>query len=230
MSDLIESYVRRGGEISLAEPPLARTVVVVPHPDDEVLASGGTLSRQFNRTLNVVVIAVTDGEAAYDRPGREVLAAVRRQEQAEAVRRLGAKTPNIVRLGLPDSAVENHEDELTDLLSQWINPHDFVIAPWVHDWHPDHEAVGRAVDRATPESARLWSGIVWGHFHPERARRLDGSVVRVRLTPAEQIRRAVALREHASQHQWHGRSGIIDDRLLALAAAPSEYFVERAPS
>lgn len=229
MSELIASYLRDGGGVTVAEPPLARTVVIVPHPDDEVLAFGGTLCRQYRRKLNVVVLAVTDGEAAYGQSSRSMLAAIRRTEQLGAVRRLGSRAPNIIRLGLPDGKVDEHEDRLAELLSKWINPHDFVIAPWMHDWHPDHEAVGRTVREAVPDSVRLWSGIVWGHFHPERASQLDGSVIRVQLTPSEQIRRAIALKEHASQHRWKGEPGIIDDRLTTMAASPSEYFTERPP-
>lgn len=229
MSELIASYLRQGGGVTVAEPPLARTVVIVPHPDDEVLAFGGTLCRQYGRKLDVVVLAVTDGEAAYGSSSRSMLAAIRRHEQLGAVRRLGCRAPNIVRFGLPDGKVDEHEDHLVELLSDWIKPHDFVIAPWIHDWHPDHEAVGRAVNAAVPDSARLWSGIVWGHFHPERASQLDGPVIRVQLTPSEQIRRAIALRVHASQHRWKGKPGVIDDRLMTLASSSSEYFAERQP-
>ncbi len=229
MSELIGRYVQHGGEVSVADPPQARTVVVVPHPDDEVLAFGGTLCRQFSRKLDVVLLAVTDGEAAYGSSSCSMLAAVRRREQLGAVRRLGSRAADIVRFGLPDGKVDEHEDQLVDFLSHWIRPHDFVIAPWIHDWHPDHEAVGRAVNRAVPDSIMLWSGIVWGHFHPERAKQLEGSVIGVRLTPSEQIRRAVALEEHASQHRWKGKPGIIDRELMNLAAAPCEYFTERLP-
>lgn len=40
---------------------------VVPHPDDEVLIMGGLLARQLDAGASVLVVAVSDGEAALPR-------------------------------------------------------------------------------------------------------------------------------------------------------------------
>jgi len=42
-----------------------RVVVVSPHPDDEVLACGGLLALHARRGGEVMVVAVTDGEASH---------------------------------------------------------------------------------------------------------------------------------------------------------------------
>ena len=47
------------------EPPRKLTVVVAPHPDDETLLSGGLIAHQARAGVPVIVLAVTDGEAAY---------------------------------------------------------------------------------------------------------------------------------------------------------------------
>ncbi len=65
-------------------PPAGRILVVVPHPDDEVLATGALLAGADDAAL----LAVTDGEAAYPRQvAPEALAERRRCEQDAAARR-----------------------------------------------------------------------------------------------------------------------------------------------
>ena len=67
------------------EPPRKLTVVVAPHPDDETLLSGGLIAHQARAGVPVIVLAVTDGEAAY--PGDpDGLARQRRREQRQALR------------------------------------------------------------------------------------------------------------------------------------------------
>ena len=51
--------------------PPGRVVVVVPHPDDEVLGVGGTLAAWAATGVDTVVVAVTDGEASH--PGSPTL-------------------------------------------------------------------------------------------------------------------------------------------------------------
>ena len=131
------------------EIPARRTVVVVPHPDDEVLLSGGLIARQLRRKVPVVVVvvAVTDGEAAYPGSAQGPLASQRRGEQVRALRALGVTSLSpfrLRRLGIPDGMVAAHEGGLADELAALVGPDDLLVAPWIHDWHPDHEACGRA--------------------------------------------------------------------------------------
>ena len=59
------------------QPPLCRTIVISPHPDDETLGLGGFIAHQTALGSQVIVFAVTDGEKAYsDYPG---LGALRQQ-------------------------------------------------------------------------------------------------------------------------------------------------------
>ena len=46
------------------EPPRKLTVVVAPHTEDETLLSGGLIAHQARAGVPVIVLAVTDGEAA----------------------------------------------------------------------------------------------------------------------------------------------------------------------
>ena len=94
---------------------------------------------------------MTDGEAAYGRQdpsGGRGLARRRRAEQEEALRRLhpagAANRISIVRLGMPDGAVEAVQADLTAALASALRGADWCLAPLAWDGHPDHEASGAA--------------------------------------------------------------------------------------
>ncbi|MEG2805447.1 PIG-L family deacetylase, partial [Stenotrophomonas sp.] len=128
-----------------------RLVVVSPHPDDEVLGCGGLMQAAAASDIAVHVVSVTDGEACYpDQPlwPAARLRAARRHELANAMRTLGLDATHVTPLGLPDGSVARHEAELAAHLATQLRPGDLLLAPWVGDAHPDHEATGRAARAA----------------------------------------------------------------------------------
>ncbi|WP_165485188.1 PIG-L deacetylase family protein [Legionella rowbothamii] len=121
--------------------PKEKTIILTPHPDDETLGAGGLIRDLCQKNIEVLVIAITDGENAY--PQVKDLNKIRQQEQEEALHLLGVAKENIIRLRLTDSSVNLIEDELEQLLLPFINEKDHLLAPWLSDYHADHEAVGR---------------------------------------------------------------------------------------
>jgi len=177
-------------------------VVVAPHPDDEVLGVGGLMARLTRLGAAVRVLAVTDGDGARPPAGWSTQRLAReRVEEAEcACAVVGVDAPR--RLGLPDGAVEEHEDALAEALGQALAPHTVCLATWRADGHPDHEATGRATARACAHTgARLVEYPVWmWHW----ARPHDPAVPweRVRrhnLTTSERAAKHLAVQRHRSQ-------------------------------
>nr|WP_158018574.1 PIG-L deacetylase family protein [Mycobacterium basiliense] len=129
-----------------------RLVVVAPHPDDETLGLGATIAQLSASGIDVQLVSASDGGAA--RPGapapaRIRLEAVRRRELRRAAAILGVSS--IISLSLPDGQLAEHEHRLTDRLTRLlenVGPGTWCAATWRGDGHPDHEAVGRAADRA----------------------------------------------------------------------------------
>jgi LmbE family N-acetylglucosaminyl deacetylase len=165
---------------ALTVDPPGPPLVVAPHPDDEVLGVGGLLAL----LRDAEVVAVTDGEASH--PGSTVhsparLAALRRDETTEALRRLGLPGTPVVHLGQPDGDID--EQALTAALTARLTPGRWCLATWRGDGHPDHEAVGRAAAAACAATgARLLEYPIWTwHWAApgdervpwDRARRLD---------------------------------------------------------
>lgn len=140
-------------------PATGRAVVVAPHPDDEVLGPGGTVSLLTRAGTDVVIVAVTDGEASH--PGRdEDLRRLRPAESAAALARLEIVPQTTHRLTHPDGDVD--EVRLAAQLSDVVRPGDLLLAPWYRDGHPDHDRVGRAALAAGRRChARLMAYLVW---------------------------------------------------------------------
>lgn len=148
--------------------PCTRAVVLAPHPDDESLAVGGLMVSLLARGAEVVLLAVTDGEASH--PGSAVatpdrLRVVRTAETAAALAALGDGLPGRLvaqRLHVPDGGVSNHEDGLTGTLALLLGRGDWCLAPFAGDGHPDHDAAGRAAQAACATTgARLLAYPLW---------------------------------------------------------------------
>lgn len=124
---------------------LGRVVVVSPHPDDEVLALGGTMRMLALAGSELTIVAVTDGEASHPRSviTARALAERRMAERAEALTILGLEGARVVRMTLPDGAV-SAADDLVERIGELLGDADTVFAPWHHDGHPDHDAIGAA--------------------------------------------------------------------------------------
>ncbi len=76
-------------------------LVLAPHPDDETIGCGATIARKVARGTPVHVVIATDSDDAG-----------RRDECAEACRRLGLSPGALQFLGLPDGVLDAHPHEL----------------------------------------------------------------------------------------------------------------------
>ncbi|MDQ0122214.1 LmbE family N-acetylglucosaminyl deacetylase [Pseudomonas lini] len=210
-------------------PEGSRAVIIAPHPDDEVLGCGGFLQLLAAADRALQLISVTDGSASHPGSERwpvERLSAVRPQESAEALRRLGLPLHSLkwLRGGFADSRVAAREAELSAFIERHLCASDVVFTTWREDGHCDHEAVGRASAEAarrvgaTLHELPVWtwhwatpddSGVPW-----HRARK-------VLLTPHQVARKRHAVHAFASQLEGDPRIGLppvlapyVLDRLL----------------
>lgn len=121
--------------------PQKRTILLTPHPDDETLGAGGLIADLRKKNIDVLIIAVTDGENSY--PQNQNMRRIRQQEQEQALQILGVSKEHIIRLKLTDSSIHCAEEELERIVLPLIHEKDHILAPWLGDYHSDHEAVGR---------------------------------------------------------------------------------------
>jgi LmbE family N-acetylglucosaminyl deacetylase len=146
-----------------------RLIVVAPHPDDEVLAAGGLMRWSARQDREVVVVAVTDGEASHARSTLVTPAALRQRRAAErddALGRLGLDEVTVHRLGEPDQGCGERVAAIADAIRSLVAPGDVVIAPSRGDRHPDHVAACRASRRAARHVVdEIWEAPTWALVH-----------------------------------------------------------------
>jgi LmbE family N-acetylglucosaminyl deacetylase len=212
------------GDIPDWTPEEKPTVVVAPHPDDETLGAGGLIATQRFRRIPVTLLAVTDGEAAYENVPD--LAEKRQMEQLHAAAALGLMPDSVHRLALPDSAVAEFETRLEDYIEANINSGALLVAPWPRDPHPDHEACGRAAAKAADRTGAalifyfFWT---WHRFSPEGLKGL--SLRRLTLSAEARSGRARALACHRSQLYRDEGEPILPDIFLSPARRTFETYV-----
>jgi len=177
-----------------------RIWLLAPHPDDEILALGGSLVCLAEEGADVRIVSITDGEASHEGSttwSRERLAKARPIELARALERLGAKA-TVCRLGLPDGRVGAHRETLLTTLAEMIGENDLLLTSCRFDGHPDHETCGdiaAMVGEMTGATVFEYPVWMWHWASPDevtipwvRARRLpipDGVVARKRAAIGE---------------------------------------------
>jgi LmbE family N-acetylglucosaminyl deacetylase len=191
------------GQLPAADPVAWPSVVVVAaHPDDEVLGVGGTMALLAAAGARLRLIAVTDGEASHPGSDPAVIALTRTAESGAALGQLGIQQTEVIRLGLPDTAVAAHEDHLAGRLRELCAGFDVCLAPWEGDAHADHEAAGRAARRAALADGRtvlsypIW---MWHWATPADPRVPWPRACRIPLPDGIAARKRSAIRAFASQ-------------------------------
>jgi LmbE family N-acetylglucosaminyl deacetylase len=197
------STLPRAGLAGLAS--VKSAVIVAAHPDDEVLGAGGLISMLAASRARLRLVAVTDGERSHK--GHASTASLARRRTAEttvALRALGARSAEVIRLGMPDSGLASVEGELATALAPLIADFDLCLAPWDGDLHPDHEAAGRAVRKAGPRSLYCFPIWMWHWASPGDRRVPWDRALRVPLPSRMVNRKRAAITSFASQLEDRG--------------------------
>ncbi len=193
-------------------------VVVAAHPDDEVLGAGGLISLLAASRARLRLVAVTDGERSHHgHVSPASLARRRTAETAAALRALGARTAEVIRLRLPDTGLAGCEGELTAALIPLVRGFDLCLAPWSGDLNPDHEAAGRATRRAGPNALHYYPVRMWHWASPADPRVPWDRALRIPLPPRTAARKRAAITCFASQttDRGHGLGPVLTPGVIA---------------
>lgn len=133
----------------LMTPPRGRVLVLAPHADDESIGCAGALALHRRQGDHITVVIVTDG-AAGDALGYYAGIDYRELRREEA-RRAGAivGVQQLVFWDYPDGRLAEAEDlpeRLASLLQ--VERPDILYRPSIQETHPDHWALGWAVEKA----------------------------------------------------------------------------------
>lgn len=160
-----------------ATPFPGRVLVLAPHPDDESIGCGGAIALHLAQGDPVTIAIATDG--ALGDPGGRFPAGDyrerRRQEARAAAADLGAPEPAF--WDLPDGGLrdllgaDGNTGDLHALVRTAIErtAAEIVYAPPRLDTHPDHHALGLAVEEVLgswgPGRPRAFAYDVWVPVH-----------------------------------------------------------------
>lgn len=225
-------------DLALPDRP-GRLIVVGAHPDDETLGAGGLVHAAALAGWQVDVVSATAGEGSHPHspshpPTR--LAARRRRELEQAIALL-APAAEVSCLDLADGSLADRVPDLVASLVALIGvggSEVLLCAPWRHDGHPDHEAVGRAAAIAAARTdARLVEYPVWlWHWGGEHDLPWQ-SVRRFALDEAARTAKALGVAAHASQVEplsaAPGDEVLLGGALLAHFERDAEIFIVDMP-
>jgi len=127
-------------------------VVFAPHPDDEVLACGGTIAKKRKQGIDVHIVYMTDGRKSHDVSlidPRE-LVNIRGQEARAAADTLGVGADCLEFLDYEDSRLGDSIAEAVSSVQaiiEKVGPHEVYI-PYRKEFQSEHIATHRIVTEA----------------------------------------------------------------------------------
>ncbi|MED5394727.1 MAG: PIG-L family deacetylase [Actinomycetota bacterium] len=216
-------------------PPVGPIVLVAPHPDDELLATGATLAAASDAGTEIRVAAVTDGEMSHPHlsdSGRRYLVERRLVETDRAYEAAGIAATR-TRFSLPDFGAATDADgwgeRLAERLVPLVDGAAVLLAPWEGDGHPDHDVCGRvavtvAVAAEVPlVSFPVWS---WNWDRPDAPAIPFQRAVRFDLDVGLLARKQAGIAAYASQiHAEDGNRPVLPAGFLTHFTRPAEVFL-----
>ncbi|MCU0962843.1 MAG: PIG-L family deacetylase [Pirellulaceae bacterium] len=130
----------------MADRPL-RLLLIGAHPDDAEFHAGGLATVYCQHGHTVRMLSVTDGRSGHHRHRPDELVAIRRAESQSAAGVIGASADV---WDFPDGSLQCTL-ELRERIIREVRSFapDLVLTHRPHDYHPDHRAVGLAVQDAS---------------------------------------------------------------------------------
>ena len=141
-------------------------IIVAPHPDDETIAAFGLISMLRKHQAKVHVMVVTDGAASHRNSKtwpKTKLIQQRQLETAAAMALAGLDPVTLSFLGLDDGGLHSLSSTDRNTIVRAVAQKgevDLLVVPDLSDAHPDHQAVGRVLQRYAGARS-IWTYKVW---------------------------------------------------------------------
>lgn len=213
-----------------ALPLTDKTVIIAPHPDDEVIGCAGVIQALVERGTPPHVIILTCGEGSHrgccDTPAEEIIAA-RHQLTLKAAATLGLPESHIHCLHYPDGgvALEHPETERLRQLLLSLAPDALFIPHRGEGWSDHLQAAEIAKTLMEDSSVSIYEYCVWMWYY--NVWRLDFRQARLlRMSRAHHQRKLQAIDEYVTPQAPCGKpwSGVLPKPFLKAAKWNKELY------
>ena len=170
----IPVYVLRATAKLLAKPLdiHGRTLIIAPHPDDEVLGCAGLIQRLVKEQEDVHVLIMTGGEASHTgccNIEHNIIKSERRQLSKKALGELGVIEQHIYFLNFTDGDISFSDKEQVIQLRHYmeqINPTNILVPRSDEGWK-DHIETNRLITSIAHEEDKysVYEYCVWFWFY-----------------------------------------------------------------
>jgi len=155
--------------------PLKSVLILVPHPDDEILGLGGIILQTIKKGGNVHLVYLTDGEGSGVWPDKDEIKRQRITLSEQVCEKLGLKPSDITRLHLSDGVLPYPGQtgfvevvKSIELLIDSIKPDAVFATHYLDFWPFDHVACAEIACEAVNQSIikpQLWYYWVWAWYN-----------------------------------------------------------------
>lgn len=134
---------------------MERVMIFAPHPDDDIIACGGSIARHVQKGDLVSVIYISSGEAGSLSYPPEDLANLREEEARQAAARLGVF--DLIFLRNPDGYINLDREQLENLVRLIRNKKPTIVyLPHENESVRDHQQTHHLVMEACKRAAGPW--------------------------------------------------------------------------
>lgn len=149
--------------------PTDITLIVAPHPDDEVIGCGGLIARMVNEGNIPHIIVMTGGEGSHNGccdTGKGDIVNARRKLTRNALAILGVPESHIHELDFPDGGISSSHPQTQRLkeLIENVNPRTVLVPHWGEGW-PDHIKTAEIVKGILQSGTEIWEYCVWMWYY-----------------------------------------------------------------
>ena len=137
------------------EASMKKIMVFAPHPDDDILGCGGSISQHAGQGHEIITVYMTSGEAGSHTCPSHELGARRENEARQASSLLGIKETIFLRN--PDGFLEYNQDNMIRIISLLREKRpDLIYLPHQLDGNEDHRVTSKLVLDASRRSSGPW--------------------------------------------------------------------------
>lgn len=186
-----------------------KTVIIAPHPDDEVIGCGGLIMRMVSNNNPPKIIILTGGEGSHRGCcdlSSEKIKTERRKLTVKSLEILGLRMENVFELEFPDGKIDpnNKEMERLKLLIETLSPDSIFVPHWGEGW-PDHTIVKSIVKIIVNKNIKIWEYCVWMWYYNIWKGLSWEKCEILKLNPRERIKKSEAINAYIQPKADCGR-------------------------